>query len=86
MFNLYPTNVSGKGDAAAEINKLGETAVITFREGNQDPEGNVVLKGAADIKSATAVYDQDGKPQVQLELTSAGKGKFAEASETVLIP
>ena len=67
-------------DAAAEINKLGETAVITFREGNQDPNGKVILKGATDIKEATAVYDEDGKPQVQLELTNAGKGKFAEAT------
>ncbi len=68
-------------DATSEINKLGDTAIVTFREGSQDPEGKVVLKGAEDISSAAVVYDSStGEPQVELILTSAGTGKFAEAT------
>ena len=68
-------------NATSEINKLGDTAIITFREGNQDVNGEVVLQGAKDIDSANVVYDQStGEPQVQLVLTSEGKTKFASAT------
>lgn len=67
-------------DATSEINKLGDTAIITFREGSQDADGNIILQGAKDIYSASVVYDEKGNPQVQLVLTSSGKSKFAEAT------
>lgn len=67
-------------DATSEINNLGDTAIITFREGSQDPDGDIILQGAEDIDSASIVYDENGTPQVQLILTSAGKSKFAEAT------
>ena len=68
-------------NATSEINKLGDTAIITFREGNQDVNGAIVLQGAKDIDSANVVYDQStGEPQVQLVLTNEGKTKFASAT------
>ncbi len=77
----FPWSADRKSfDATTEINKLGETAVVTFREGSQDPDGAVVLQGAADIKSASVSYDENAKPQVQLKLTSAGASKFATAT------
>ncbi|MBQ6999014.1 MAG: protein translocase subunit SecD [Clostridia bacterium] len=63
---------------------LGATAKLTFR----DYEGNVVLVGGDDVKSAKAVYEQiDNSGNkgylVQLELTSDGQKKFAEATERI---
>ncbi len=81
-------------DPETAIKELGETALLTFREGyelNSDgtPAGitasNVILNGE-DIKSATAGYYQDqmsGNPSsyvVSLELNDSGKAKFAEAT------
>ncbi len=63
---------------------LGATAKLTFR----DYEGNVVLVGGEDVKNAKAVYEQlddSGKKGylVQLELTSDGQKKFAEATARI---
>lgn len=63
---------------------LGATAKLTFR----DYEGNVVLVGGDDVKSAKAVYEQiDNSGNkgylVQLELTADGQKKFAEATERI---
>lgn len=63
---------------------LGATAKLTFR----DYEGNVVLVGGEDVKNAKAVYEQlddSGKKGylVQLELTSGGQKKFAEATARI---
>ncbi len=63
---------------------LGATAKLTFR----DYEGNVVLVGGEDVKSAKAVYEQiDNSGNkgylVQLELTADGQKKFAEATERI---
>lgn len=80
-------------DPATAVKELGETAVLTFREGNETddegkPEGvtkeNVILKGA-DISKATPVYGQvtsGGTPTwyVSLELNASGKDSFAEAT------
>ncbi len=63
---------------------LGATAKLTFR----DYEGNVVLVGGDDVKNAKAVYEQvdnNGTKGylVQLELTSEGQKKFADATERI---
>ncbi len=67
-------------DAQSAIQELGETAMLTFC-GNQD-NTNVLLKGAEDIKSASAGLDENNNPVVQLQLTDAGTTKFAAATET----
>lgn len=80
-------------DPEAAIKELGETAMLTFREGHEtDDQGlpsgvtkdNVILEGK-DVKSATAGYINNqttGEPEyiVSLELNDSGKDKFAEAT------
>lgn len=71
------------------IQELGETAMLTFREGNEVDElglptgvtaDNIILQGI-DVKSANAYYDQqEGTYGVSLELNDSGKKAFAEAT------
>jgi len=69
-------------DAAAAVQELGETALLTFCEGQT--QDKVILKGAADIEKAEPGYVQDesGAYQyvVNLTFTAQGKAKFAEAT------
>jgi protein-export membrane protein SecD len=82
-------------DAEAAIAELGDTAVLTFREGKEvDEDGlptgvtaeNIILEGK-DVQSAKAVYaatDSQGTSaewQVSLTLNDSGKDAFAEATE-----
>ncbi len=70
-------------DTQAAIDLLGSTAKLAFR----DKDGNEVLTGGEDVKSATAAYDavNSGAKEhiVRLELTSEGQEKFAEATARV---
>lgn len=80
-------------DPESAIKELGETALLTFREGNEigsdgKPTGvtksNVILEGK-DIKAATAGYITDqktGTPSyvISLELNDSGKQKFSDAT------
>lgn len=65
-------------DAAAAVQELGETALLTFCR-NEDKE-DVILSGAEDIERAQAGVDQDGNYVVYLYFTDAGKAKFATAT------
>ncbi len=66
-------------DPNAAVAELGETAVLRFCEG--ETKDKVLLEGANDIKSANAAVDQQtGSFVVQLNLTSSGASKFAEAT------
>ena len=63
---------------------LGATAKLTFR----DSDGAIVLTGGEDVKGAQAVYEQIDNAGtkgylVQLQLTSAGQKKFAEATARI---
>ena len=71
-------------DAQKAVQELGETAMLTFC-GNQTQD-DVILKGAADIKSAQAGVDPENPtvPLVVLELTDAGKAKFAAGTQKYL--
>jgi protein-export membrane protein SecD len=64
------------------VEQLGATAVLTF----QDSEGNVLLTGKDDIKSAKAVYgpvtsNGSDEHHVVLSFTSEGIEKFYEATK-----
>ena len=63
-----------------EVKDLGETALVTFRKGQQDANGDIILQGAADVESATASYDAQQGFYVALNLTSEGSSKFATAT------
>ena len=70
-------------DAAAAVQELGETALLTFCEGTT--QDTVILKGGDDIESAQAGVVQDeasGVSQyvVNLTFTEQGKTKFATAT------
>lgn len=76
-------------DPQAAIQELGETAMLTFREGtgtdeNGLPTGAVVIQGS-DIERARAAYITDqnsgnNEPVVSLKLNAVGAEKFAEAT------
>lgn len=80
-------------DAESAIQELGDTAVLTFREGMEtDSEGNpsgetadsIILEGK-DVNRAEAVYtqiDENSSPQwvVRLELNDSGREAFYEAT------
>lgn len=65
-------------DAAAAVQELGETALLTFCR-NEDKE-DAILSGAQDIDRAQAGVDEDGNYVVYLYFTDAGKAKFATAT------
>ncbi len=69
-------------DAAAAVQELGETALLTFCEGTT--QDKVLLKGADDIESASPGVDENGQYIVQLELTASGATKFAEATSRLV--
>lgn len=71
-------------DAVATVEKLGASAVLVFRKGTEKT-GEVVLQGAADVKSAyPAVNPENNAPIVGLELTSQGASKFATATSSMV--
>lgn len=63
-------------DAQQAISELGETALLTFR----DPDGNIILEGSDVSKSYATFSNQYACYVVALELSDAGKTKFAEAT------
>ncbi len=66
-------------DAASAVQELGETALLTFCEG--ETKDKVLLSGAEDIKSATAgLNPETNEPIVQLDLTASGASKFSTAT------
>lgn len=65
-------------DAAAAVQELGETALLTFCR-NEDKD-DVILSGAADIESAQAGVNENGEYVVYLNFTDAGSSKFATAT------
>lgn len=75
-------------DPEEAVKELGETALLTFREGYEtDAEGkpsgvtasNVILEGK-EVKNAFASVDDENKYVVGLEFTDEGAKKFAEAT------
>lgn len=71
-------------DPIDAVHELGETAMLTFREGTEQT-GSVVLQGAEDIASASPGVDPETSQYVvQLKLTDAGKTKFAEATSSMV--
>lgn len=66
-------------DAAAAVQELGETALLTFCEGESNE--TVILSGATDIQKAEASLNQEtNQPIVSLKLTAEGTTKFSSAT------
>lgn len=66
----------------AAVAELGETALLTFCEGEDNEK--VILTGSEHVKSATAGVDDKGNYIVSLDLTSTGKTAFAEATARLI--
>jgi protein-export membrane protein, SecD/SecF family len=69
-------------DVDSAVKLLGETAKLTFK----DSDGNVILDGAKDVKTANSRYgqtDQTSASQyyVELQFTKTGQPKFADATK-----
>lgn len=69
-------------DAQEAVQELGETALLTFCK-NEDKE-SVILTGSADVKKATAGFDENGAHVVYLDLTAEGSSKFATATSELV--
>lgn len=72
-------------DPEQAVQLLKATAKLTFA----DADGNEVLQGSTDVKNAVYVYapiEENGNPvhHVQLQFTSEGQKKFAEATQAAL--
>jgi len=80
-------------DPAQSIKELGETSMLTFREGAERDDNkvytgitaeSVILEGK-DIKDATAGYDPEtNEPMVSLQLNAEGADKFYEATSRLV--
>ena len=68
-------------DPSAAVKELGEMAVLTFRAGNGDKNGKIILQGNKDIAGAQVGYDEQNGYIVSLELTNDGKTKFAAGTK-----
>ena len=66
-------------DPQAAIEELEAEAVLTFRKG-ASATGDIVLQGTDVARAYADVDPQTGENIVSLELTSAGKSKFATAT------
>ncbi len=68
-------------DAASAVQELGETAMLTFCEG--ETQDTVILSGT-DVKQATAGVDEDGNYVVYLDFDESGTTKFASATANLV--
>ena len=66
-------------DSGEIVESLGKTGELTFKS----PKGDVILTGQ-DVSKATATSDENGLPQVALELNENGTKKFADATKEYL--
>lgn len=66
-------------DAAAAVQELGETALLTFCR-NEDSK-DVILSGAKDIENAEVGVDENYNYVVLLTFTDSGTQKFATATK-----
>lgn len=70
-------DIPGSHNSDEIVNKLKTTGNLTFK----DEEGNIILTGKEDVKEASAgINQQNQQPEIFLELTDAGKAKFADAT------
>lgn len=72
-------DIPAQVDSGEIVESLGKTGELTFKS----PNGDVILTGQ-DVSKATATSDENGLPQVALELNENGTKKFADATKEYL--
>ncbi len=73
--------VESNFDAAAAVQELGETAMLTFCEG--ETRDTVILSGT-DVKKATPGVDENNNYVVYLDFNDNGTSKFASATSRLV--
>jgi preprotein translocase subunit SecD len=73
-------DIPGMFDTKQVIDTIGQPGNLRF----VGPDKSEILTGKEDIKDATAMIDQQGKPTVSLELNASGTKKFADATQKFL--
>lgn len=72
-------DIPAQVDSGKIVESLGKTGELTFKS----PKGDVILTGQ-DVNKAIATSDENGLPQVALELNEEGTKKFADATKEYL--
>ena len=72
-------DIPAQVDSGEIVESVGKTGELTFKS----PKGDVILTGQ-DVSKATATSDENGLPQVALELNENGTKKFADATKEYL--
>lgn len=72
-------DIPAQVDSEKIVESLGKTGELTFKS----PKGDVILTGQ-DVNKAIATSDENGLPQVALELNEEGTKKFADATKEYL--
>ena len=72
-------DIPAQVDSGKIVESLGKTGELTFKS----PKGDVILTGQ-DVNKAIAASDENGLPQVALELNEEGTKKFADATKEYL--
>lgn len=72
-------DIPAQVDSGEIVESLGKTGELTFKS----PKGDVILTGQ-DVNKAIATSDENGLPQVALELNEEGTKKFADATKEYL--
>jgi len=74
--NKIRIDIPGKSDSKEILETVAKSGELKF----VGPDKVTILTGK-DIKDATASYDQDNKPVINLALNASGKKKFAVATQ-----
>jgi len=74
--NRIRIEIPGKFDSKEILDTVAKAGELKF----VGPDKVTILTGK-DIKDATASYDQENKPVINLELNASGKQKFADATQ-----
>lgn len=75
--NRIRIEIPGMYDQQAALNYIGKTGELKFVA----PDNTTTILTGKDIKDAYVSYDQNNQPQITLEMNSAGKTKFSDATK-----
>ena len=77
--NKIRIDVPGEKETTKVLNEVSKAGKLEFKA----PDGTVILQGK-DVKDATAMFNQEGSPEISLTLTESGRKKFADATQKYL--
>lgn len=75
--NRIRIEIPGMYDQQTALNYIGKTGELKFVA----PDNTTTILTGKDIKDAYVSYDENNQPQITLEMNSAGKTKFSDATK-----